>query len=211
MRISDATSISDHIDKAVREDCYIAQDIPLPVEITESLDILINNRNSDLSKHWAGQLSDLQTLTNECEWIHRIWDAMAPESIRPATGNLKTVTLAHLAGSLNLGGGKWIRQFTYGFPLIWNLSQSGVYPRDDSLTPAPSVAGIWENAPSRSPERAKQAGNANAGTLWEEAFEQVRNGWLGAPSQSTHSVMSQPTRKARPIYLFGTEWRRVEN
>ena len=33
MRITDASSISDHIDKAIREDCYLAKDIPLPAEI----------------------------------------------------------------------------------------------------------------------------------------------------------------------------------
>ena len=111
---------------------------------------------------------------------------MTPDSVKPATGNLKTVTLAHLAEPLGLGGGKWIIQFTYGFPRIGNLSHRGVYPRDDSLAPAPSAAGIWDNAPSRVAERANRAGNANATTLWNEAFEPSVNGAAGSPTPDRH-------------------------
>ena len=82
MRISDATSISDHIDKAMREEFYLANDIPLPKEITDPLDIRINNKNSELPNQWGRQLFDLQTLTIECEGIQRIWDALTPESIK---------------------------------------------------------------------------------------------------------------------------------
>ena len=181
MQITDASSTSDHVEKAVREEFYLAKDIPLPDEIEASLNIITNNRRSTLSKHWDRQLEAIQTLTSECEGIQRIWDVMTPESIKPATGKLKTVALAHLADSLGLGGGKWIRQFTYGFPIVGNLSQCGVYPRDDSLLPAPSTTGLWDNAQKRFLERSAHAGFANAEALWAEACEQVRMGWLGAP------------------------------
>ena len=134
-----------------------------------------------LAKHWDAQLEDLHTMVRKCEGIQRIWDAMAPPAIKPATGNLKSAALTRLAESLELGDGKWLRQFAYGFPLVGDLSQCGVYPRDDSLSPAPSTSGIWENASKRFQERAAHSGHANATTLWGEAFEQVLKGWPGAP------------------------------
>ena len=77
MHITDATSISDHLDKATREEFYLAKDIPLPHEIDEPLDALLN-KPSDLARHWGSQLDRLETLTKECQGIQRIWDAMTP-------------------------------------------------------------------------------------------------------------------------------------
>ena len=86
----------------MREEFYLAKDIPLPNDIDESIETLLNDKNSDLSQHWGKQLFDLQTLTRKCDGIQKIWDALTPESIKPATGNLKTATLAHLADSSGL-------------------------------------------------------------------------------------------------------------
>ena len=181
MHIRDATSVADHIDKAMREEFYLSKEIPLPPEIETSLKVVAKYKEKTLVHHWGKQINDLRSLVDDCENIQRIWDAMAPSSIKEATGNMKTVTLAHLAQSLGLGGGNWIRQFTYGFPLVGDLSQSGVYPRKEDLKPAPSIAGIWDNASNRFQERAAHSGMANADTLWKEACEQVKKGWLGTP------------------------------
>ena len=128
-----------------------------------------------------------------------------PEPIKPATGNLKTAKLAHLADSLGMGGGKWIRQFTYGFPIVGNLSRFGVYPRGDTPTPAPSIKGIWGNASKRFVERASHSVWANAPTLWAEAFEQVKKGWLGAPLpiDTLGNVATYAEGEANIAFRFG--------
>ena len=203
--IADATSAADHLEKADREEFYLAKDIPPPPEIDSSMRVMTKYKGETLVKHWGQQLEDLRSLTLECDNIQRIWDAMAPPSIREATGDLKTATLAHLAESMGLGGGRWIRQFTYGFPLVGGLSQSGVYPRNDNLPPAPSVAGIWEGASKRFFERAAHSGATNATTLWAEACDQVKKGWLGAPlpADTLGNVSTYEKGRADIAFRFG--------
>ena len=205
MRITDATSVSDRIDKAMREEFYLSKYIPIPTEIDPSLKVMTTYGSATLTRQWGRQLEDLRALTNECEGARRIWGAMAPPSIRAAMGNMKTATLAHLAEPIGLGGGKWVRQFTYGSPLVEDLSQSGVYPRKEDPTPAPSVTGLWGNASARFQERSAHSGMANAAVLWEEACEQVKKRWLGAPLpiDTLGNVATYEKGKTNIAFRFG--------
>ena len=94
---------------------------------------------------------------------------------------MKSVAIVALLGNFDLGGSAWMAQFTFGFPLVGNLSQEGVYPRDPSLIPAPPIEGIWTSSRQRFSTRSKASGFLNSETLWKEALDQVDKGWLAVP------------------------------
>ena len=80
-----------------------------------------------------------------------------------------------------MGGSAWVSQFTFGFPLVGDLSQEGVYPMGPSLAPAPPLGGIWTSSKQRFQTRPRESGFLNAETLWNEAMGQVKKGWLAEP------------------------------
>ena len=106
---------------------------------------------------------------------------MIPPPIRSSAGSIKTVALFPLMDSLGLGGGRWIRQFIYGFDVVGSFSQSSVFPRN--IRPCapldPEIFGC--DRPTRFPTRARAPGYPHGRHLWDEAMAQVECGWLAAP------------------------------
>ena len=125
MNIDDASSIRDHIDKSMREEFYLAKEIPLPVEITSPIDTITSAKYSTRTKHWKDQLNAHRALQNNRENTQMICDVLTPATLKQATGEIKTSIVDHLAESLELGGREWVRQFTYGFPIVGNLPNAG--------------------------------------------------------------------------------------
>ena len=181
MHIDDASSIDDHINKAVNQDFLLARSIPLPDEVNESLSFIANTKPSHLRTFWNHQLKRVAHWVDLTNGIQRIWDCSTSPSIRSATGKLKSVAISALLDNFDLGGSAWMSQFTFGFPLVGDLSQEGVYPRDPSLAPAPPLDGIWTSSKQRFLTRSRASGFLNAETLWNEAMDQVKKGWLAEP------------------------------
>ena len=185
---------------------YLARDIPHPPEIDSSLRVMTKYKGDTLVKLWGQQLEDIRALTLECENIQRIWGAMAPPSILEATGRLKngdsrTPCRIHGPSGRQMDTPICLRLPPSG----GGLSQSGVYHRNDDLSPAPSVAGIWEGASRRFCERTAHSGVANATTLWSEACEQVKKGWLGAPlpADTLGNVATYEKGRTNIAFRFG--------
>ena len=86
-----------------------------------------------------------------------------------------------ILGQYGLVGRAWLRQFAWGFPTTGGLSRTGVYHRVLSITPAPDTPAIWSDTSARFSTRAAGSGWLNADTLWTEAIDQVRKGWLMGP------------------------------
>ena len=181
MHIDDATSVDDHINKAVNQDFLLARSIPLPDEVNESLVFISNTKPRHLRAFWDLQLKRVNHWVRLTDGIQQIWDATTSPSIKSATGKLKSVAISALLDNFDLGGSAWMSQFTFGFPLVGDLSQEGVFPRDPSLSPAPPIDGIWTSSKQRFLTRSKASGFLNADTLWKEALEQVQKGWLADP------------------------------
>ena len=121
MHIADATSIDDHIQRAIKEDFYLDKEIPLPGELAESIRF-INNSNPRATRHWWELQSErVGNLVEELGETQKLWGAQTPDCIAAATGELKTVSLLAHSLNCNLGGRGWIKQFTYGFPLVGDL------------------------------------------------------------------------------------------
>ena len=182
MRITEASSISDHIDQAAKGEFYLAKDTPIPGEVGEYIRIITGSNGKTIARYWESQLSGLRPLNRNCDDVRLIWNASSPQHILAATGNLRTATLAHMAESIGLGGGKWIRRPAYGSTLVGNPPQCAVHPRDASLFSAPLAAGIWGGAAQRFAARAKSAGNQNAHIPRGEASDKVLRGVAFHPS-----------------------------
>ena len=69
----------------------------------------------------------------------------------------------------------------FGFPIVGEVEQTGVYPRDDSKRPPPEVSEIWNGNSQRFQTRSLHSGAINAQMLWDEAMTQVNKGWLDNP------------------------------
>ena len=82
---------------------------------------------------------------------------------------------------VGMGGSNWLQQFVWGFPITWDLSQTGVCPTDNQVQPAPDVSVIWTDTEIRYRARATGSGCPNAEVLWTEALDQVKKGWRNTP------------------------------
>ena len=98
-------------------------------------------------------------------------------------------------------------QFAYGFPLVGNLSQTGVYPRDMDVLPAPPVGRISAKSSDRFSSRAKHSGYLHSMELWGESPKQVESGWLGAPLpiDTSGNVLTYGHGSANIAFLFGVD------
>ena len=66
-------------------------------------------------------------------------------------------------------------------PLVGNISQTGVNPRDTDVLPAPPVGLVWAKSSERFPTRDKHSGHLRPRELRGEALKHVELGRLGAP------------------------------
>ena len=120
---------------------------------------------------------------------------------------LRTAALLRLTRNYGLGGGRWIRQFVYGFPIIGEIEQTGVFPRDAKPAPPPDIEGIWPGNSARPQTREMVSGALRAQLLRGEAMGQVNKGWLGRPRpvDQCGDVLTQPEDAAVLALRFGAE------
>ena len=141
MRIDDATSIDDHINKAVAQDCFLSKETPLPEDVAESVALTPTTRPARLRPFWAPQLKRAAEYADLSQGAHRIRDNAAPREIKSAAGRMKSIAISALLNNYDIGGAVWMSRFSYGFRLAGDISQEGVFPRDTSLNPAPPSMG----------------------------------------------------------------------
>ena len=81
---------------------------------------------------------------------------------------------------LDLGGSKWIKQFTHGFRLTGTFSQRHTFPVDPRVVTSDTVPlkAIFSSSQQRFTERAAKSGYKDANALWDEAMEQCQKGWI---------------------------------
>ena len=205
MHIDDATSIDDHIAKAVNQDFLLARSIPLPAEVGDSVAFIATTKPAHLRAFWRHHLKRVNHWVRLTEDARRIWDCAAPPSISSATGKMKSVANSAPMGNFDMGGSAWMSQFTFFLPLVGNLSQEGVYPRDPSLTPAHPIEGSWASSKQRYMARSEASGFPNAEILGREAMEQVDKGWLSPPLPISHdgSVATYDSGPVKIAFRFG--------
>ena len=116
MHIDDATSIGDHLRRAIREDFRIAKEIPFPDELSGSVRFINNSDPKATRLWWELHAERVGNLAGDLAETQMIWGARTPERIASATGKLKTVALLELSHNFHLGGRNWAKKFTYGPP-----------------------------------------------------------------------------------------------
>ena len=90
-----------------------------------------------------------------------------------------------------------MKQFIFGFPLVGELSQCGVYPppRKD-ISPPIGRAELLQGTEELFSSRACKSGFKNGQALWDEALTQHQEGWLTAPfklsSEGSPFTLSSP-------------------
>ena len=99
---------------------------------------------------------------------------------------------------------RWATQFTYGFPLVGNLSQTGVYPRDMDVLPAPPVGRIWAKSSERFSTMAKHSGYLHSRELRGKDLKQVELGWMGEPLpiDTSRNVLTYGNGSANIAFRF---------
>ena len=207
MHIQDSSSIEGHIRKAINSDFFLAKEIPLPPDVLRSIGIVADSNPQALRAWWKLQLERVKGAVRDAADLQPIWDNASPASIRSATGRLRPVALAFLLKTFDLGGERWIKQFTYGFSITGNLSQEGAYPRDTSCAPAQPLRDIWKGSDERFTARAKASGHLHAEALWKEALEQVMMGWLDehVPIDLRGNVATFANKQVNIAFRFGVD------
>lgn len=94
--------------------------------------------------------------------------------------SLRAVALLQLTKEFNSAGDRRIRKFVFGYPIIGEINQTGVSPRDVAKRPPPPIDDIWRNNIDRFKTRARASGVLNA-QMWDEAGAQVDKGRLAEP------------------------------
>ena len=89
-----------------------------------------------IRSRWGLHAARVGNLADDLSETPMIWGARTPEFSASAAGKLKAVSLLEPSLNFHLGGRDRVEEFTYGPPLVGDLSQDGVYPRDPSLTTA---------------------------------------------------------------------------
>ena len=113
--------------------------------------------------------------------LQRIWGAATPPSLQPAAGRIASVALADLVAQYGLGGGRWMRQFTFGFDIMGDLSQKFLFPVNPKAVPPLGTDSPLVETAERFPLRARGSGFAHQDNLRSEALSQVERGWLTDP------------------------------
>ena len=93
-----------------------------------------------LDEFRAEKMDSLEKLAGAAEIHQKDRYNDVPDRIVGAAWKFKFLAFAMIMGQFQLGrgggGGRWIQQFVWGFPIDGALSQIGVYPIDKSVDPA---------------------------------------------------------------------------
>ena len=103
MHIGDASSIFDHIDKAVVQDFLMTRSTPLPIEVGETLVFISTTPSKEIRSFWAFQPKREARYVDITSGVQRIWDNAAPPGIKTATGKMKSLAISALLGNYDMG------------------------------------------------------------------------------------------------------------
>ena len=117
------------------------------------------------------------------------------------------MTVSILALSLNshLGGRDWVKQFTYGFHLVGNLSHDGVDPIGLSLTSVPDISTIWPGPQERFPLREEASGVISDPLSGTNRWGRRNWGGWEIRLRSTSRETSRPSKTVLPTSPFDSD------
>ena len=177
----DAQTAQEHIDKALEMEFELSSETPLQRDVEKALEVISNTKKKDMEEFWDDQLKKVKTLVQDSLKKQNDWNKRTPKAIRKVTKELKTVAIWNLLDQYDMGGDRWIHQFTFWFPITGVLSQEGVFPRSDIDQELENTMSMFSDIEDRFRKRAKTRPGEFTIPLWKEAIEQVDTGWLDQP------------------------------
>ena len=202
--IATAVPYADRVEKALLQPFHLANPIPLPDEVSASLRFIRDTPDLSILRHWPSQLGAVEKLAKASQPLQLIWDAAAPPSLQPVAGRIASVALTDLMAQYGLGGGRWVRQSTFGFDVMGDLSQKFLPPVNRKAEPPLGADSPLTDAAERFALRARCSGFAHQDGLWPEALSQVERGWLTDPLPLGESggMMSVETGDSNVTFRF---------
>ena len=125
--IPPAASHAGHVEQASLHPSHLAGPVRLPEELSAPLKFTRCTPGVSILVHWSAQLKAVKELVRYSKPFQRIWDAATPPTLRPVTGRIASVAITDLMAMYGLGGGRWVRQFTFGFDVVWGVSPRNSY------------------------------------------------------------------------------------
>ena len=91
------------------------------------------------------------------------------------------MALTHLMSQYGLGGGRWVRQFVFGFDVMGRFPQQFLFPVGRSAKPPMGPDTPLVDSAERFATMALCSGFAHMDNLWSGALSHVECGWLTDP------------------------------
>ena len=206
--IIDAKNYEEHMTKACQTEFFLAKDTKLPSDLDNALNFHAKATPTEIRSFWAHQTARITSLSQAAQKTQSEWDKLIPTEISYSAKGIRTAALSHLLSSQNMGGQRWIAQFTFGFPIVGTLSQKGVFPPSEKVLPTPiSPEELWVDAKARFAERSTRSSKRDNLALWNEAIEQVKTGWLEKHQviSNTGRLANEPDTPLNLAFRFGVQ------
>lgn len=165
----------------IRAEVPLEQDAQLPLGAKRADDFIIDSGPRDIAEFRGHQIRRTSSLISDL-WPHqKRWDAPIGPAIKPASGKIRKLAFGRLSAQCGPGGGRWMGQFSAGFPTTWLRSQKGAFDVPHPPDTALDQAMLFEAAEARFRERSAKSGAENAPRLRTEALGKAEKVWLFPP------------------------------
>ena len=176
-----------HIRRAMDLVSPFEEDIPLPNDVGETIDISKKVDVNDMPSSWKRRIDLLLLAKKSVACECKSWYNATPPSIKGATGVIDVPLWPYLIRAFGLGCHTWMAQFVFGFPIVGDSGQNRLFSPsvDEVLTPAdsPNPCELFYTAKNQFKTRAKPMNATKSQLLRGEACDQRLEGWLASPGK----------------------------
>ena len=200
-----SSSHKDHFERTLAEPFPMALDTPLPKDVSEAIAFLKRRKDESLVTFWDSQITALTKLVNDPHCSSAQWYDQRPAELANAPKSLQVGCIAQLAKFTGIGAFHWLANYSFGFPITGNISQSLTFPmtaKPDNPHPITRES-LFDSAIERFKSRAVRSPQ-KADVLWKEATAQVELGWLDPPRplNSSGRFADQPDLPINNAFRF---------
>ena len=185
-RIIDAHDRRDHMFKARSAEFFPPNDIKLPKDSEQALQLHATTPAGQIRSFRARQPAKLASLSQMAAPAQAARGALIPPDTSYHAGRIRPAVLEPLLSAQGMGGSRWLRQFVFGFPIIGQLDQEGVFPQSTKELPTPiTTESLFNGAASRFADRTSRSVSRDFANLQKESTVQAKSGRLDNPELAT--------------------------
>ena len=138
-----------HVEKSGKIASPMVEKAHLPQDVMTAMRFISKNESNTIKASWESKIEQLEKKAFRCAKVAEEWEKSLPDEQKAAQGKIKLPLLAHMLNELGMGGQKWVKQFTEGFPVMGELSEPGVYPEQQCDGPELKPHQLLTNAKYR--------------------------------------------------------------